>query len=318
MHQFSSAKVTTLARAAVFLATLALAGCSSPAPSPAPAAADASADSAAGLAAELSVRGDVPAGVADGPEEMGIGVAYLVQQLAEGERSDTVLIRATPGAAAPVVARYILDVRSGGSWTWRLEAVQADDPSTPAAGPLPHLELNSLEFAYEESGLPLDSLVTLRAGDTSAEWARVIYARDAVDPEAGSSAVGAVTAGPGGMRRTDRPVLHRGWVQLAPGRLERILWNEHLPVKTLFLLGPVQPQFLDAPGGRPVDAGVPTTDTDHIIHPIQRRGKWLQVEVVTPSDYCWEPRPETRRTVAWIPYLDDGGRARVWYFSRGC
>ena len=43
----------------------------------------------------------------------------------------------------------------------------------------------------------------------------------------------------------------------------------------------------------------------------------MEVEVVTPSDYCFDPPTPTRDT-AWIRHLDEAGRPRVWYHTRGC
>jgi hypothetical protein len=63
----------------------------------------------------------------------------------------------------------------------------------------------------------------------------------------------------------------------------------------------------------------PAGDADaYAMHPVEARGPWLRVRVVTPSDNC-EPDPAPRRTrELWIRYLDARGRPNVWYYARGC
>jgi hypothetical protein len=39
---------------------------------------------------------------------------------------------------------------------------------------------------------------------------------------------------------------------------------------------------------------------------------------VTPSDACGEEPGAVRDTVAWVRTVDDRGRPRVWYYTRGC
>ena len=51
---------------------------------------------------------------------------------------------------------------------------------------------------------------------------------------------------------------------------------------------------------------------------LQIAGDWMEVEVVTPSDYCVYPEIETRRHRAWIKYLDNNGRALIFFYTRGC
>ncbi|MFW6192305.1 MAG: hypothetical protein ACOC83_02370 [Gemmatimonadota bacterium] len=55
----------------------------------------------------------------------------------------------------------------------------------------------------------------------------------------------------------------------------------------------------------------------------------MEVRVVSPSDYCAGPEPEAESDRdgasdsslaerAWIRYLTEDGRPRVWTFTRGC
>lgn len=196
---------------------------------------------------------------------------------------DTMLIHEAPTASSPVVARFLFLVPEPYTWSYRLEAVEDD------------IESRALEFDYEILGLPVDSFVP------DEPWVRVLYGR-------GPDAAG-----------------RYGWVRTGDGVAGSSRWEEILSERSLFFLGPADEiRFYDAPGGNPVDidlapglVALPPT-FDYRMEPLEVAGSWLQVRIVTPDDACVAERIETREQVAWIKYLDDRGRPRVWYYTRGC
>jgi hypothetical protein len=106
-----------------------------------------------------------------------------------------------------------------------------------------------------------------------------------------------------------------------PGRVEVLLWSERLPELPLFFLDPDSIRFHDSPEGPRVGVQLTSADGperfDYIMHPLETRGPWMRVEVVTPKDYCFDPPAPLRDTV-WVRYLDNGAEPRLWYYTRGC
>jgi hypothetical protein len=151
------------------------------------------------------------------------------------------------------------------------------------------LSTNLLEFGYELAGLPFDSATA------DERWLRVIPGFD-----------------PSGSPRF-------AWVEpaAAADSLEIIRWDHHLSIQDLYFRAGVTPVFFDAPGGQPVAFPLPEERVEYILHPLERRGDWLLVRAVTPSDYCDAPE-SPRRAELWIRYLDPTGRPLAWYATRGC
>jgi hypothetical protein len=48
------------------------------------------------------------------------------------------------------------------------------------------------------------------------------------------------------------------------------------------------------------------------------RGRWLKVRLVSPSDLCTTDKSPRTTTTGWIEYLDDKGRPKFWYYTKGC
>jgi len=217
-----------------------------------------------------------------GARDRGIGILAFDRRLPAGSGGaggDTLLIyRDTAGRR--IIARFIYR-GDASSWSWTVESE-------------PPVESASMEFAYEVEGLPVDRLSEDR------RWALAILG-----------------IGPDGEPR-------EGWVQVAPGTSTFTQWTSVLRDRPLFFDDGIEPEFFGSPRGTPVDfpldtgGGVPTR-ADYIMHPLQVQGDWMQVRVATPSDYCASPTdPEVRQTMVWIRHLDDRGRPRVWYYTRGC
>jgi hypothetical protein len=149
------------------------------------------------------------------------------------------------------------------------------------------LTTNLIEFGYEIAGLPLDSMTPDR------HWARVIP----------------------GFAADGTPI--RAWAPLDTGSVELTVWAEHLRQNDLFFRAGVAPAFFDAPNGPARAFPLPAEIQDYVLHPLDARGAWLRVRVVTPSDLCADPQ-SPRSAELWIRYLDGAGRPLVWYHTRGC
>ena len=214
-----------------------------------------------------------------GTTDRGIGIAHLTAGPGTGTaRRDTILLRARPDPGATVIGAFLYtETQPGKAWRYSVVA------------PV-RLEPNVLEFAYEEAGVPLDSLTA----DTS--WGRALLGFDA-----------------GG-------VPHRGWVPLDAARVSYRLWARELREHTLFFLAEHGGRVFDRPGGRSLVAIRPAeANGDYVLHPLDTRGTWLQVRLARPADTCVGPEAAPPDTiVGWTPYLDARGRPLVWYYTRGC
>jgi len=149
------------------------------------------------------------------------------------------------------------------------------------------LRPNIMEFTYEESGLPVDSILPDRV--------RVLLGWDAENR------------------------MRRAWVKRdSTVTLRR--WSEWLLEWPVFFRPGVSPDFFAAPRGARYPVILPGgDDANYIMHVKRVSGAWMQVEVVTPSDYCAdEEGPRRRKETVWIRFLDPLSRPRVWYYTRGC
>lgn len=118
-----------------------------------------------------------------------------------------------------------------------------------------------------------------------------------------------------------------GWVELPPPNVFRtsdvraVLWRDLLPEHPLFFLRSDDIRFYARAGsGTPARVALATTGQrlDYLLYPLTARGRWLQVEVESPSTFCRDPIPAARRDTLWIEYLTEDMRPRVFFFTRGC
>jgi hypothetical protein len=151
------------------------------------------------------------------------------------------------------------------------------------------LRPNLVEHGYEESGVPFDS------SDASGRWLRGI------------------------LGFTADSVARVGWIDTGRGGIGVIRWAQQLADRPIFFPRPEAAAFFQGPDSSARVATPRGGDGAYAIHPVEARGPWLRVNVVTPSDNCGESDSVPHRTrTLWIRYLDDRGRPNVWYYSRGC
>lgn len=145
---------------------------------------------------------------------------------------------------------------------------------------------NVVEFDYEIAGMPIDTF-------TASGWARVVV----------------------GFTRDGQP--RTGWAAVRPDDARVMLWRERLPEQSLYFADGVPPEFHEVPGG--AARAVTFDDTlGYSMQPLEVRDDWMRVRVSVPHE-CRTPVDEPARTMdAWIRFLDERGRPRVWYAPRGC
>ena len=147
---------------------------------------------------------------------------------------------------------------------------------------------NLVEYDYEESGIPFDST------DATGHWLHALLG----------------STGDGTMRT--------GWVDTTRTGIGTVRWTEQLRDRPIFFPKPDRAAFFVTPDSATPVAAPRGGDDAYAMHPVEVRGPWMRVRVVTPSDNC-EPDPAPGRTrELWIRYLDDRARPNVWYYARGC
>jgi hypothetical protein len=113
-----------------------------------------------------------------------------------------------------------------------------------------------------------------------------------------------------------------GWVALGDS-VQAVLWSRELLEHPLFFLPSNEPAFYDAPEvtARTTRTLVRHRDSEllnYIMTPLEARGEWLRVVLLTPSPMCEFPEPAVVPDTVWIQYLRPDSRPRVFYYTRGC
>lgn len=225
----------------------------------------------------------------DSARDVGVGFLRITPDLAGPPGTaapDTIEIRSAPRRGAPLVARAFQR-----EYRLVVEALESG------------LRDGALEVGYEERALPV--LEERDRSDGDGRWVRVSFASgEGEEPHTGW----ANSRGPGVeyIRRGD-------WLADAEAR------------GPLHFLDPDSIAFFDEPGGARVylplvpRAGSP--GYDYALHPLRTDGSWMEVRVVSPSDFCHPSRDPAASEVnerRWIRFLDSEGRPPVWYYTRGC
>ncbi|MCX6828310.1 MAG: hypothetical protein NT002_03390 [candidate division Zixibacteria bacterium] len=218
-------------------------------------------------------------------KDYGIGVIYFSAHGVNSSsfQTDSMSIFAEPSRSSKIIAKLRQIAPKGDKAPYQYIV-------TPS---MRGVSKNIVEFAYEESGLPFDSVNETR------NWVRAVYGL------------------------SDSNISYKGWVEVQSPHTEIIFWSVKLKQRDVFFLSisPV-PKFFDEPNGNEVE--FPLVEFkygerryNYIMHPLKSEGSWLQVLVVTPSDFCENPL-NPKKKILWIRYLDDSGRPLVFYYSRGC
>lgn len=215
-----------------------------------------------------------------GPADYGKGILALRLTGDSGRTypfADTLLFYDKPNASANRVAALLQERPQ--SMEWGYAAL------VPAG-----LRPNFLEYAYEESGVPIDSTDATRA------WVRGLIATDAAG------------------------VMLHGWARLDSARQHMLEWPVHLPSQRLTFRDTSRALLYgsraDADANR---NGVKLPSPRYTMEGIAAEGPWLRVKFQWPFEDC-EDRDSVRHTTRefWIRYLDAHDRPVVWYATRGC
>jgi hypothetical protein len=211
------------------------------------------------------------------PSDVGHGVVF--EPLGVGEltypRLDTSLVRESPDSSTRLVGAVVSRVVDPGNGTW--VHVWAPVPLTP----------NRVEFAYEESGIPFDSV------DTSGRWRRVIL----------------------GFTKTGEP--WKGWLLLTAPRLRDTTWRELFRDNMLNVRDYDGTTFHTEPDGPVVTTAKALAKGGFDVTSVELRGEWIKVE--HPGESCAGDLPKNRKAdYWWIRGFDGAGRPKVFIYPRGC
>lgn len=148
---------------------------------------------------------------------------------------------------------------------------------------------NVREFGYEEIGMPFDSI------DATARWHRII------------------------MGFTSERQPWTGWVAVGDSIFERATWKEKFMGNSLYFINFDSGSFHSAPNGPVVTTTRALADSGFDVTSIDSQWPWMKVEVEHPGETCEGNYPPHRRTdTLWLRALDERGRPRVFYPTRGC
>ena len=203
----------------------------------------------------------------------------------------TFLRRPEDKSAGPGVDTLLLrsapraDATPLGAMIFTIDSVGGTHYSVAAADTL---RPNLVEYGYEESGVPFDS------ADATSRWVRAILGF-----------------------ASDRTALV-GWIDTSQPGVGLVRWAEQLADRPIFFPKPDRATLFATPDSATPITLPPGGDDAYALHPVERRGPWLRVRVVEPSDNCETDSIPRRTRTGWIRYLDPRGRPNVWYYSRGC
>ena len=114
-----------------------------------------------------------------------------------------------------------------------------------------------------------------------------------------------------------------GWVRIQPRIAPAIPWSDILPRHNLFFLTTHDIAFYQSADTTTLVqrdlVKYPRSDRlNYIMHPLSVRGRWMQVELLTPTTMCVFPELRVIPDTLWIQYLTADRRPTVFYYTRGC
>lgn len=215
-------------------------------------------------------------------QDKGIGLIFFSEHspFSDSLQSDSLIIYQYPEATSQEVASFalIIDKKNRG-YRYHIHSKR------------PLFSENLCEYDYEVLGLPIDTI------NESTQWFRVVY----------------------GFSDHNRPM--KGWVKYQKPHCDFFLWATRLPKKVLYFEPePKQPEFFDNPNGKQVQmklyrlANPDSRRFSYSLHPLEVRGSWMKVRVVSPSTMA--QLPDLNSPTVWIRYLDKKGRPLVYYYAR--
>jgi hypothetical protein len=216
-------------------------------------------------------------------EDKGIGLVFFSEHgpYSSSFQSDSMMIYDNQDESSRIIAKFLLIVPVNKN------AYQYSVRQLFSIG-----KQNFVEYGYEVDGMPFDSL------NESSNWARVIFSIQSDS------------------------VLNKGWIKLHVSK-NFFLWSKELLKHNLFFVPLLAtPIFYEKPNGNEYEFSLEKFKQgerryNYAMHPIRAEGQWLQVLVVSPTDFCDQPI-NPRKATLWIKYLDENGRPKVFYYSRGC
>jgi len=154
-----------------------------------------------------------------------------------------------------------------------------------------------VEYGYEISGMPIDSI------DETKSWVQVTIVFQELN------------------------IISKGWIKVKNSNMDYLEWKNILPKRSVLFFDPFPKsiEFYDSMEGKLVhfnlehynDYSTGQRRYNYVLHPLEAKGVWMKVKVVTPSDFCDQPKAP-RSKILWIKYLDEKGKPLIFYPTRGC
>jgi len=107
-----------------------------------------------------------------------------------------------------------------------------------------------------------------------------------------------------------------GFVKFNSKKLGFFCWEDILMKHPLFFEKEEDIKFYKSPSVKNGQLGL-NLISNYIMWPLEVKGEWMKVKVVSPSDYC-QSQENASIGVYWIKYRNERGQLLVWYFARGC
>jgi hypothetical protein len=110
----------------------------------------------------------------------------------------------------------------------------------------------------------------------------------------------------------------KGWITQNKANKNYYLWSQYLKENYLYFPLNQNFKFYGSPNGKEIQINIIRDNEnklDYIMKPIKVNKEWMQVKLVSPSDYGREP-VKKQETTCWIKFLSSTGRPLVWYYPR--
>lgn len=108
-----------------------------------------------------------------------------------------------------------------------------------------------------------------------------------------------------------------GYIENIKTQIKFLHWNDHLVKQPLFFTDSLDYKIYEFQNGPEIELDNSSFE-NHIMWPEFEKDGWMQVKLITPSDYC-EGKVNSAQVInGMIKYLDEKGTPLVWYFTRGC